>query len=205
MEITIAIHATKNSFVSVFKAALFFIVFIVYTPIILLNYLDGDLLREVEAVVLVVDGDDLAVERVALLVTELAEKAAVKSPFKGEGILGEDGGFVVVVVADPLTVDLHFSARDIEDETVIIALAQRDALTPANGSRQILWREIFHEEACWIHQDQGLRLIAVESDIVSEVCRRPDHLQQLIYILNFRIHLEKDARNSNIHVVGIRR
>ena len=141
---------------SVFKAALFldFIAFIVYTPIIiLLSYLDGDLLREVEAVVFVVDDDHLAVECVALLVAELAEEAAVKPPFEGEGILGEDEVLVLVVVADPLTVDVHLSTWDVEDKTVIIALAQRNALTPANGSWQVLWCEVLHEEACRIHQD----------------------------------------------------
>ena len=127
--------------------------------------------------ILVVDGGDNACNGVALLVAELAEEVAIKPPFKGERILGEDEVFVIVVIADPLAVDLYLSTRDVEDKTVIIALTQSNVLAPADSDRQTLWHQVFQEEARRIHQNQGLRLIPVESDIVSEVCRRPDHIQ----------------------------
>ena len=90
-----------------------------------LFYFDRDFLGDVKGIVLVVDDDDLALEGVTCFVAEFAEvgSVSVEPPFKGEGVLGEDGGLVLLCEGYPLAINLHFCARDVEDDAMIVALA----------------------------------------------------------------------------------
>ena len=84
---------------------------------------------------LVIDHEDLAREGVALLVARLAEKVAVKSPLEGHGILGEEEVCVIVTVGDPLAIDEDLSARDVEDDAMIVALLQGYGFIGLNAGR----------------------------------------------------------------------
>ena len=157
--------------------------------VFLLLYLDSDLLREVKTTPQVIDGNDLAFEGVALLIAEFAELVAVDTPFEGKGVLGEDGCCVFGIVANPLAVDLYLSSRNVEDDTFVITLAQISSLAQTDGGWQFFWHEVLQEESRRIHQDEwlGFRMtitdiirisiaIQVESDMVSELSRRPNHI-----------------------------
>ena len=90
-----------------------------------LFYFNCDILGDVKGVVLVVDDDDLALKGVAWLVAEFAEVVGVgvETPFEGEGVLGEDGGLVILCEGYPFAVDLYLGTRDVENDAMIVALA----------------------------------------------------------------------------------
>ena len=122
------------------------------------GHADADVLREVEAVPLVVNSNDLALHGVALLVAEFAEEVAVESPFESEGILGEDEVFVICVATNPLTIDLHLSTGNVEHEAVIVAFAESGGLAPTNRNWQVKWHEVLQEETGRIDELKRLSL-----------------------------------------------
>lgn len=142
---------------------------VVLKIILHLFHTDGDVRGDVEAVPLVIDGDDLAGDGVARLVAEFAEQCAVEPPFQGHGVLGLDQVGVLRIATDPLSVDFDLRAGDVKYYAVVITSFKCYGAGGADASRKVCRHQIFLEEAGRIHQNQRL-VLSIEPDMVSEVC-----------------------------------
>ena len=119
---------------------------------------DADVFDDVQPVPLVVHHDDFALEGMAGGVTVFLGKFAVDSPLQVEGILGFDEFRVRVAVGNPLAVNLHLCARDVEDDALVVALAERCCACSFHRGGKIGRHAIFLEKSCRIDEVKGLSL-----------------------------------------------
>ena len=162
---------------------------------------NGDVLGDIEAVPLVIDGDELTGDGCAAGVAHHGEVFTVQAPMQGEGVLFFDAVKVGVGERHPFPIDVDLCSWDVEDHAVVIALRQtrRRPLRQCGGH---CGHEVFQEEAGGVDEVQVLRL-TVQTDIVGQRSGT-NHIHQLIYIRHLRIHLETQVGHRQIGVVGMR-
>ena len=134
---------------------------------LLLFYFDIEVVGDIEAVPLVVDRKNLALDGVTLLVAQFAEEVGIDPPLEGHGVLGEDEVFVFVAEGNPLAVDLYLGTRDVEDNAMIVALLQSDDLALFRGKGLCCRHQVLHEEARRVDQLERLSFWKAIISIVS--------------------------------------
>ena len=108
---------------------------------------DADVFDDVQPVPLVVHHDDLALQGFPSVIAHLLAEVAVESPLQFEGVLCQDERFVGIAVGDPLAVNLHLCARDVEDDALVVALAEQCCTCGFYRGGETRWHEVFLEKA----------------------------------------------------------
>ena len=125
---------------------------------LLWSQIDAELLGDVQPVPFVIHHDDFSCHGLLGAISHLLAAFAVESPLQGQRVLGFDLCLVGIAVGNPLSIHLHLCTRDVEDDTLVVALAERDGGVALGRSGEFCRHEIFQEESSWIDEMKGLCL-----------------------------------------------
>ena len=92
-----------------------------------LLYVHVEVAGDIQSVPLVIDHDDLSCDGHSLI-SHFPAKITIDSPFQVERVLCFDYRLVYIIICNPLSVDLNLCSGNLENNSFIIPLIQRNGL-----------------------------------------------------------------------------